>query len=38
LNHPNFGGPNLTPTSPLFGTISSAQGSRVITLQGKLNW
>jgi hypothetical protein len=38
LNHPNFVGPNLTPTSPLFGTISSAQGSRVITLQGKLNW
>jgi hypothetical protein len=38
LNHPNFGGPNLSPTNTLFGTISSAQGSRVITLQGKLNW
>jgi hypothetical protein len=38
LNHPNFGGPNLTPTSPLFGQISSALGMRQITVQGKLNW
>ena len=38
LNHPNFGAPNLTPTSALFGQITSAQGMRQITLQGKLNW
>ncbi len=38
LNHPNFGGPSLVPTNALFGTISSALGSRQITLQGKLNW
>jgi hypothetical protein len=38
LNHPNWGGPTLSTTSTLFGTISGAQGSRVITLQGKLNW
>ena len=38
MNHPNWGGPNLTPTSPLFGTITGALGPRQITLQGKLNW
>ena len=38
LNHPNWGGPNLTPTSPLFGQISGTTGARQITLQGKLNW
>ena len=38
LNHPNYGGPNLTPTNALFGTISGALGSRQITVQGKLNW
>ena len=38
LNHPNWGGPQLNPTSALFGQISSALGSRQITIQGKLNW
>jgi hypothetical protein len=38
LNHPNFGGPSLNPTNALFGTISSAQASRQITVQGKLIW
>jgi hypothetical protein len=38
LNHPNWGGPQLGPTNALFGQISSAQGSRQITIQGKLNW
>lgn len=38
LNHPNWGGPNLAPTNTLFGTITGAQGGRVLTLQGKLNW
>ena len=38
LNHPNWGGPQLSPTNALFGQISSALGSRQITVQGKLNW
>ena len=39
LNHPNWGGPQLEPDqSRLFGQITSAQGGRQITLQGKLNW
>ena len=38
LNHPNWGGPQLNPTSALFGQISGALGSRQITVQGKLNW
>ena len=38
LNHPNFGGPNLSPTSALFGQISGSIGARQITLQGKLKW
>jgi hypothetical protein len=38
LNHPNWGGPNLTPTSTLFGQVTSTTGARQITLQGKLNW
>ncbi len=38
LNHPNWGGPQLSPANALFGQISSAQGSRQITIQGKLNW
>jgi hypothetical protein len=38
LNHPNWGGPQLNPTNATFGQITSAQGGRQITIQGKLNW
>jgi hypothetical protein len=38
LNHPNWGGPQLNPTNATFGQITSAQGGRQVTLQGKLNW
>jgi hypothetical protein len=38
LNHPNWGGPQLSPTNATFGQITSAQGGRAITIQGKLNW
>ena len=38
LNHPNWGGPNLSPTSTLFGQITSTTGARQITVQGKLKW
>jgi len=38
MNHPNWNGPNLSPTSGSFGKITSSQGGRTITLQGKLNW
>jgi hypothetical protein len=38
LNHPNWGGPNLTPTSTLFGQITSVNSGRMITLQAKVMW
>ena len=37
FNHPNFGGPNLSPTSAQFGKITYAT-SRTINLQGQLQW
>ena len=39
LNHPNWGGPNLSPTSTLFGrTTGTWDPGRMVTLQAKLNW
>jgi hypothetical protein len=39
FNHPSWGGPNLSPTSTLFGQITSVStGGRVITFLGKLVW
>ena len=38
LNHPSWGAPNLTPTSTLFGQITSSQGGRIITFLGKFVW
>lgn len=37
FNHPNFGGPNLSPTSSSFGKITSST-ARTISLQGQLQW
>jgi hypothetical protein len=37
FNHPNFGGPNLSPTSSSFGTITYST-SRTINLQAQLQW
>ena len=40
LNHALFGAPNTTPTSTLFGQVTSNVGAnqRVITLNGRLTW
>jgi Carboxypeptidase regulatory-like domain len=39
FNHPSWGGPNLSPTSTLFGQITSVStGGRVVTFLGKLVW
>jgi hypothetical protein len=38
FNHPSWGAPNLTPTSTLFGQITSSQGGRIITFLGKFVW
>jgi hypothetical protein len=39
LNHPNFGAPNLTPTSTAFSTITSqANLPRQVQIQGKLTF
>jgi hypothetical protein len=37
FNHPNFGGPNLSPTSVQFGQITSST-ARTIGLQGQMQW
>ena len=37
FNHPNFGGPNLSPTSTTFGQISYST-ARIIGIQGQLQW
>jgi hypothetical protein len=37
FNHPNFGGPNLSPTSTLFGQITYST-ARTISLQAQLQW
>ena len=39
FNHLSWGAPNLSPTSTLFGQITSVStGGRVITFLGKLVW
>jgi hypothetical protein len=40
LNHAMFGSPNTTPTSTLFGQVTSTigVGARVIVLNGRLTW
>jgi len=37
FNHPNFGGPSLSPTSTTFGQITYSE-TRTINLQGQLQW
>jgi len=37
FNHPQFGGPSLSPTSTTFGQITYADG-RTINVQGQLQW
>ena len=38
FNHPNFGGPNLSPTSANFGKITGTNSARTISVQGQLTW
>ncbi len=40
LNHAMFGGPNTSPTSSLFGQVTSTVGvgQRVVTLNGRVSW
>ena len=38
LNHPNWGGPNTSPTSATFGQVTSSLGGRMVTLQAKVTW
>ena len=40
LNHAMFGSPNTTPTSTLFGQVTSTigQGARVVVINGNLTW
>ncbi|MDP3000970.1 MAG: hypothetical protein Q8N47_26045 [Bryobacterales bacterium] len=39
LNHPNFGGPNTTPTSAAFGRVTSMTGtSRILQLALRIGW
>jgi hypothetical protein len=39
-NHPMFAAPNTTPTSSLFGQVTSTQGAeqRAVTVMGQLSW
>ena len=39
-NHPQFSGPNTSPTSALFGQITGTVGSyqRAVTVSGRFNW
>ncbi len=39
LNHPNFGGPNTSPTSAAFGQVTSMTGtSRILQLALRIGW